>query len=196
MIAVNVNGKPLGADVSAIRTMGELIELVKVTIDPDVIIAGLSLNGRELTEADWRSTLASLGDATLDVVTGSKEGFLNDRLEVASIYIDRIRDEFSKVQQLFRQGVTADSHSKLGAAVQDLKAFVDWYETLVQMMPGDSSQFRDTFHEQVRRITDVCEQILQQQLYRAWWALAETIERKLDPELDRLKGFCLKAVNS
>ncbi|MCC6953869.1 MAG: hypothetical protein IT290_07100 [Deltaproteobacteria bacterium] len=196
MISVTVNGKPLQGDYSSLRTMGELVEFVKVNIDPDVIITGLSLNGRELTEVEWRSALAGHTTGVLEVVTGAKEVFLNDRLEIASVYVDRIRDEFSKVQALFRQGITADSHTKLGGAVQDLKAFVDWYETLIQMLPNDRTELKDDFHEQVKRLTDVCEQILQQQLYRAWWALAETIERKLDPELERLKGCCLKVVNN
>lgn len=195
MISVTVDGAPFQADLTTLKTMGELVEFIKVQIDPDSVIVSILLDTQDLSEAEWRATLASLGDKALSVTTGSKEQFVADRLDVASIYVDRIRAEFLKVQQAFKQGASADSHTKLANAVQDLKAFVDWYETIIQMLPESKSELRQGYHDQVRRITDVCEQLLQQQLYRAWWALAETIERKLDPELERLKGCCLKAVN-
>ena len=193
MIQVKIDGQQLNLNLDNLKTMGELVELIKMSIDPDTVITGMSLNDRDLSESDWRSSLSSFSGKILQIATGSREQFLTERLEVASFYIDRIREEFTNAQASFKTGVTSDSHAKLSQAVNDLKAFVDWYESVIQMLPPGREDVTKNYHEQVKRITEVCEQILQQQLYRAWWALAETIERKLDPELERLKGQCLRA---
>jgi hypothetical protein len=42
----------------------------------------------------------------------------------------------------------------------------------------------------VEDIAECCKRICQQQLYQSWWALGETIEKELEPKLDKLEDFC------
>ena len=46
--------------------------------------------------------------------------------------------------------------------------------------------------DRVTEITETCKRICQQQLYQSWWALGETLEKELEPQLDRLEDFCKK----
>lgn len=195
MIRVLVNEQPMPIDLGSVKMMGELIELIKASIDPDALIMSITLNGEELTDGDWRSPLSTFSGRTLALTTASRDEFIATRLDVAALYIERIRSEFAGAKDSFKKGVSSEAHTSLSQAVQDLKAFTDWYGTIVAMLPTGKEGEVTNYKEQIKRITEVCEQLLQQQLYRAWWALAETIERKLDPELERLKGCCLKVAN-
>ena len=83
----------------------------------------------------------------------------------------------------------SDANKLLMKAVNSLRAFFDWYTTLVDLVPEED---RDKFRidNQANELTETCKKICQQQLYQSWWALGETIERELEPELDQLEDFC------
>ena len=78
MISVTVDGAPFQADLSTLKTMGELVEFIKVQIYPDSVIVSILLDTQDLSEAEWRVTLASLGDKGLSVTTGSKKQVFAD----------------------------------------------------------------------------------------------------------------------
>ena len=80
-------------------------------------------------------------------------------------------------------------------AVNELKAFFEWYGTMVELIPEEK---RDQFSmtEKVEMISDTCKKICQQQLYQSWWALGETLEKELEPELDDVESFCKKVAQN
>lgn len=196
MANVQINGRPFPSGTGDVRTMGELVELIKASIDPDTIITGIFLSGRELTDNDWRVPLAIHGESAIEITTGSREQYVSERLQSAALYLDRIIESFGKARTLFKSGESNPGNSALSSAVQDMRAFLDWYSTVVQMIQAPDEAAVAKFESSVSDLTDTCEQILQQQLYRSWWAIAETLEKKLEPQLGQLKSVCLGVVRA
>ena len=191
MVKVEINGTEFSSDLASIKTMAELVELIKASIDPDVIITSLSIEGKELSEADWRTPLSVQGEAVLEVTTGSRETYVSERLALAGLYMEQIVAEFVEVRENFRSGTTTDGNSNLVQAVEDLRAFLAWYNTVQSLLPESNTDDRQSFLGFVDELTSICEQLVQQQLYQSWWALAQTIETKLEPLLLKLQEFCL-----
>ena len=196
MITVTVDGRSFPCDPAAVRTLGELVELVKASIDPDSIITSVQLNGKELTDNDWRTPLIVQEAAALDMCTGSRKEYVSQRLAAASGYVDRIREGFGKAASALKGGDVQGGNVLLAQSVEDFKAFVNWYNTLIKMAAGMAPEQDQRFESSIKEITQVCEQLLQQQLYRAWWTVAETIENRLSPQLEALKGCCLLIFNA
>lgn len=191
MITVKIDGNELSSDLSGISTMGDLIEVVKATIDPDTIITALTLGGRELTDADWRAPLSVQGGNLLEVQTGSKENFVEDRLTQSVVFANHIMHEFGFARDLFKNAQNQKANLEFGKAVEDLQAFVRWYDTLLQMFPAGGLE-RGEFEIKMGEIQKTCEQVLQQQLYNSWWALGETLEKRLEPQIGSLRDFCAR----
>lgn len=189
MITVNIDGHPVITDTSSIKSMADLVEVIKANIDPDTIITELRLQGRELTEADWRVPLSVQGDSTLEVLTGTKEEFVLARLEIAVDYIGQIAENFSTTGQLYKDGKIDDANMALGRSVNDLQAFLGWYATVLEILPPSAEQWKQQYGSQLTDLAQTCEQLVQQQLYQSWWALGETISGKLDGRLNALKAL-------
>ena len=49
---------------------------------------------------------------------------------------------------------------------------------------------------EVKELSETCKGICQQQLYQSWWAIGETIEKELEPQLDRLEDACRRAAKN
>ena len=191
MINVTVNGRPLSYQIDSTKSMGDLLELVKSTIDPDVIITKILLDEKQLTDSDWKIPLAKQGGKSLEIVTGTKQVYIDERLSSASMYLDKIIRSYGQARILFKNGDIQAGNSALSAAVNDTKAFIDWYQTILELLDNPPEAEVAKFEETVNALTDTCEQVLQQQLYRAWWQLADLLERKLEPQLEQIKYACL-----
>lgn len=192
MLNVLVDGQPLSTNVGAVRSMPDLIELIKASIDPDTIIASVSLNGQVLSEADWRAPLSVQGNGSLEVVTTTREQFVADRLQSSMDVVQHVILEFVKAREHFEGNDARDGNKALGTAIVDLKAFLDWYNSVLTMLPASFENERETYMNHVRTIAGTCEQILQQQLFQSWWALSQTLEGKLEPQLNELRTLCEK----
>ena len=184
MVTVEINGEVAITDTSAISTMGDLIELVKATIDPETIITDLKLAGKNLSDTDWRVPLSVQGTSTLEVTTGSRDAYIIGRLHSAPELLEAITEEFDKVKDCFKDSMVEKGNKLLGTAVGDLDAFIKWYEAILAMLTEEVyKQYEDSLEKTAVAISATCEQLVQQQLYQSWWALGETIESKLIPEL-------------
>ena len=62
-----------------------------------------------------------------------------------------------------------------------------------QQMMQQFQQFRQNFQgdpkQEVQKLLQ-SGKMSQQQLYQSWWALGETLEKELEPKLDKLEDFC------
>lgn len=190
MIKVSVDGADLNVDLGGIKTMGELVELVKTQIDPDAVIGSLKIEGRDLLESDWRSPLSAQGNRQLEIVTVSKHQFVTERLHQASGYVSHIKNEFDRAKEAFQQGSESDGNTFFGNAVTDLQAFFEWYSVVLEAGFESRPEMRAEVLEQVNVLAGICEQLVQQQLYNSWWALGETIQNKLIPQLCQLEASC------
>lgn len=190
MVSVKINNQPLEADLGSISTVPDLVEFVKTYIDPESIITGLFIDGRPLAEGDWRVPLNVFGTSVFEVCTGSKEEYLSDRMSVADEYLEQIIAEFTQAREFFKKGSSLDGNRSISNAVNDLNAFLNWYNTLLNMLPAGSTSCNENFLRQVEELSHTCEQLVQQQLYNSWWALGETMETKLEPQLGLLRESC------
>ena len=193
MISVLVDGKPFPGDISEVKTIANLVELVKLTIDPSLIISELRLNDKQLNEVDWRSSLVSLAGSTLQIWTGTRNDYVHDRLGQAEDLVRQIISEFSEAGEKFRLGQAGPANQRFVGAVRDLNAFVTWYQTILSLAPEQLETQVIEFTNHVQSIQGICEQLLQQQLYQSWWALGETVKGRLEPQLQELADFCVRS---
>ncbi len=195
MITVNVDGQPFSADVTQVRSMADLIELVKTVIDPDSIIVSLALDGKPLSDADWRMPLNGQTKSQLEICTGNPELYVRERLEGAASYLTEIIDEFSLSSASYLTAVYESGNQKLAKAVHDLGAFVNWYSSLLGINPAQYASASQDFESRIRQIKLICDQLVQQQMFQSWILLGETIKSRLVPELEKLRAFCASQVS-
>jgi len=190
MIKVIIDGNEFSAGLDRVKTMSDLVELVKVSIDPDSIITSMLLNEMELTDADWRAPLSVQGDSTLAIATGSKENYVEQRLETSVLYLEHIINEFKHSRACFGEGASNDGNVAFGTAVNDLRAFISWFQAVLELLPTVWENEKQSYNDKLVEVSGTCEQLLQQQLYQSWWALSDTMEKKLEPQLCELKSRC------
>ena len=189
MIRVRVNGNYTDVPMASVPRFTDLLEFIKSQIDPDHMITSLLLDGTELTDDQWNQNVATLIGDTLDVVTGHPESYVADRMQDASRVVRSCFYEFRAARKGFQDGDTVTGNKRLKVAVDTLKAFFEWYGTLVQLV-SETKRERLDISPQVLEISESCKKICQQQLYQSWWALGESLEKDLEPKLDKLEDAC------
>lgn len=192
MLRVLINGDEAQLDVSSVPRFSDLIELIKANIDPDHMITAILLDGREVTDDEWFRNVAQLGDGTVEIATGRPDEYVTTRISEASKVVRSCFLEFRDARKGFQDGDMQIGNRRLKVAVDTLRAFFEWYGTLLQLVPEDKRDCVD-ISPQVRDISETCKKICQQQLYQSWWALGESIEKDLEPKLDKLEDACRKA---
>ncbi|MCB0345919.1 MAG: hypothetical protein KDD66_12440 [Bdellovibrionales bacterium] len=191
MVRVKINGEQELSDIGTINTMADLVELIKAQIDPDSIITSLVLEGKELSDADWRVPLSVQGDAMLEVTTGSKEDYVSERLSQAGGYLEQIAEQLQVSAQLFRQGSNEDANNSFSQSMDDLKAFFNWYSAVLQVLAETAEQDVNSYSEKITPILQISEEIVQHQLHQSWILMADVIDGKLVPHLEEIRSFCL-----
>lgn len=186
---VIVNGKEASLQCEGLSKVSEVIELIKSMIDPDHMITVLMLNGKELEDKDWTASTAEYGTAIFEVETGTPASFVADRFGLASNIIRSCFMEFRDARKGFQAGKMQQGNHCLIQAVNTARAFFEWYSSLIDLVP-QQERSRYDISPQVQEISTICKRICQQQLYQSWWALGETLEKELEPKLDKLEDFC------
>jgi hypothetical protein len=192
MVRVSVNGRYEQMNLENVPRFTDLLELIKSQIDPEHMITSILLDGRDLSDEEWGQRLVELRGETLQVETGHPEIYVSDKMQDASRVVRSCFFEFRDARKGFQDGDTMTGNKRLKVAVDTLKAFFDWYGTLVQLV-SDSKREKLDITPQVTEITETCKKICQQQLYQSWWALGESIEKELEPKLDKLEDACRRA---
>jgi hypothetical protein len=190
MLSVTVDQQPFAFNTGDIRTVTQLVEYLKATIDPDRVITGLSFSGAPLSEVDWVTPLSMHGGKTLEVYTGSKEGFVRDRLGAAADYVRQIAQHFATASGLLRSNQANSGNLQLSGAVKDLSAFLGWYASVVALEPQALDELNQEFHRQIEDINATCEVLVQMQLAQSWPAIGEIVHQRLHPQLQKLQGLC------
>ena len=192
MLRVLINGEEAQLDTSNVPRFSDLIELIKANIDPDHMITAILMDGREVTDDEWFRNLSQIGGATVEINTGRPDEYVSNRISEASKVVRSCFLEFRDARKGFQDGDMQIGNRRLKVAVDTLRAFFEWYGTLLQLVPEDRRD-RVDISPQVRDISETCKKICQQQLYQSWWALGESIEKDLEPKLDKLEDACRKA---
>ncbi|RMG44891.1 MAG: hypothetical protein D6719_00990 [Candidatus Dadabacteria bacterium] len=191
MVAVRINGQDSQIAADGLQRVADLVELIKSQIDPEHMITSILIDGRELSDADWSANTSQYETSIIEIETGTPESFVADRLAHASDIAGSCFFQFRDARKSFQAGNMQEGNQQLIQAVNTLQAFFEWYATLTELVPEDQRRELD-ISEQVNRISEICKKICQQQLYQSWWALGETLEKELEPELDGLEDFLRK----
>lgn len=195
MFKVLINGKVTDIVTDGSLRFTDLVELVKATIDPEHMITAIGLDGRELTDEEWSKNVNQIQGEVLNISTGSPVVYVNDRLTESSGVVRSCFLGFRDARKEFQDGDMMSGNKKLKVAVDNLRAFFEWYGTLLQLVP-ESGRTRLDISPQVREISEVCKKICQQQLYQSWWALGESLEKDLEPKLDQLEDVCRRVART
>ena len=193
MIRVRVNGMESTIRGEGFPKLADLVELVKASIDPDHMITAIRIDDRDLDDDDWSRPLAQFATATLDVETGPPEEYVARRISSASGVVRSCYLEFRDARKWFQDGDMKLGNERLKVAVTTLKAFFEWYGTLLELVPLEKRTNLD-ISPHVRELIESCKKITQQQLYQSWWALGESLENDLEPKLDKLEDHCRRLV--
>lgn len=195
MIKLEINGTRREEDLSAYGTLAEMLEFVKSQIDPDLIMTNILFDGSDITESEWISPLATNLERVLQIQTGTKKEYINERLSTAPTLVEQISVEFGNAGKDFYAGANVDANNKLSLAVKDLGAFVRWYNSLLTMDNNLETQLK-AFIDQVSSLQGICEQLHKQQMVQSWWGAGDTISHKLRPKLNEIKNYCQGNTNS
>ena len=191
MVQVRVNGQGLGLPVERVQTFADLIELVKSSIDPEHMVTEILLDGRDMRDEEWMMAPSQLQGEVLDFASGRPDIYVSDRIQEASSVVRSCFFEFRDARKGFQDGDSVIGNKRLKVAVDTLKAFFEWYSTLLQLVP-ESARSKLDISSEVQDISETCKKICQQQMYQSWWALGESLEKDLEPKLDKLEDTCRK----
>jgi hypothetical protein len=192
MVRVSINGRFEEMNLENVPRFTDLLELVKSQIDPEHMITSILLDGRDLTDEEWSQTVAELRGNHLELQTGHPDAYVSEKMQDASRVVRSCFFEFRDARKGFQDGDTVNGNKRLKVAVDTLKAFFDWYGTLVQLV-SETKRDKLDITPQVTDISETCKKICQQQLYQSWWALGESLEKELEPKLDKLEDACRRA---
>ena len=186
MVAVRVNGSESGVSPGRLQKLTDLIELIKSQIDPNHMITAIRIDGRELEEHEWSSSLGQFETNILEIETDTPESFVAARIEKSPEVVRSMHLLFRDSRKGFQSGDMSLGNRRMIEAVNTSRAFFEWYNSLLHLMP-EANRAKFDINPQVAEISDVCKRICQQQLYQSWWALGETVEKELEPKLERLE---------
>lgn len=190
MVSVLVDGEEHFAGQSGARSMDELIELVKASIDPDAMITGVLLSGQKLSEQDWTRPVMTMNGETLEILTGTKEEFVQQRLATAPQVVQHLIALLEETANLFEVSASFEGSEKFKQAIDEFQAFLGWFSTLFSLKPVALDGKEEQFVTIVTALTTTSEELLQQQLHQSWWAISETIRRTLIPQLREMEAYC------
>lgn len=188
MVGIRINGEEAAVQTGGLQRVSDLIELIKASIDPEHMITSIRVDGREIADADWFSSLGQHGTAIFEFDTDTPENYFVSRMSASGEIIRLIYIDFRDSRKLFQQGDMFQGNRKLAVAVNSLKAFFEWYASMVDLAP-EADRPRYQLTDFMNEIAESCKRICQQQLYQSWWALSESLEKDLEPKLDKLEDF-------
>ena len=196
MVSVIINGDESGISGEGLPKFADLVELIKSSIDPDHMITSILVNGEELSDDDWLAPMAKFNTTTIvEIQTGAPNSFVAERMGTAADIISNCFMKFRESRKLFQSGSMQTGNEELSSAVYTLKAFFDWYGSMMSLIDAEE-QGKYAINEEIGSIAGICKKIVDQQMYQSWWALGETIKTELEPELDKLEDRCREFANA
>lgn len=195
MVSVLVNGEEHFAGQSDAKSMGDLIELVKASMDPEVMITSINLSGEKLVDQDWSRSVSSLDGEVVQILTGDPEDFVTERISTSADVISHIIAQMEEASRFFEVSASFEGSEKFKEAIDEFQAFLGWFNTLFALKTNALAGKELQFSAYVNEMTQTSEELLQLQLHQSWWAISETIKKGLVPQLGVLREFCRQLVS-
>lgn len=194
MLQVLVDKTEMNLEVSRMRTMGELVEYIKSSIDPDTIILSLTRDDQPLSDADWKTPLSALDNSTVEVQTGSKMDFFQDRLRLIDAIINTISDNTKDISALYKKGMQDSAHDHFAALLNDLNAFISWLHSIYMMDEDLFANEISHYSILVEKLNASCNELQQAQVKNAWWAVGDILEMKILPSITSINEMSKKSL--
>ncbi|MDR2337352.1 MAG: hypothetical protein LBE20_01735 [Deltaproteobacteria bacterium] len=179
MLTVNLDGQNFPFEPLAVQNINELIELVKLNINSEKLISDINLQGQNISEVEYRAPLRIHRNSVLEINTVSREEFVNQRLELAQAYLEVIANKFQLVQPTYEELGQEQAAVCLADAINDLTYFFNWFYAILET---DGQRFQNSkaeIDETVKKLTEICERVVEQQLADAWQDVCTLIDAEL-----------------
>ena len=193
MIQVRINGEESMLKGDKLSKVSDLIELIKTSIDPEHMITEIKLDGKDLPENSWFSSVSSLGTSILEIDTDSPQNYVDDKIRQAPLALQTCYSQFRDARKSFQEGKSKLANQKLVKAVETLNIFFKWYSFIFALM-NNNQKSKFEINAYTEDILSTCKSICEQQLYQSWWAISESIEKQLEPKIDKLENFFREAL--
>jgi len=189
MVSILINGIDSSVPVLDLPRFSDLIEVVRSSIDPNHMITEIVVDGQQLADEDWRKSPRAFGDAVIEISTDTPDQYIAARVLDAPEAVQVCFLQFRDARKTFQSGDSRKGNQKFAQSVHTLRAFFEWYQSLMQLMTKEQ-RVEFSLDSHIHELTASCNTICQQQLYQQWLALADTIEHQLEPGLDKLETHC------
>jgi hypothetical protein len=191
MVSILINGTASPLSSTGLSKVSDLIELIRAHIDPDHMIVDILLDEKPLREEQWNSTPQSLGSGTLSLKTDTARNYVKARLSEAPEVAQVLFVQFRDARKTFTLGDHRGGNERLARAVRTLNDFLHWYSTVLQLATeSEKNAFAITSF--MTDITKIAQTLSNHQMYQSWWAIAETIQKNLEPKLEQMEDFLRK----
>lgn len=194
MLQVMVDNTELKLEVSNMRTMAELIEYIKSSIDPDLVILSLTKDEEPLNDNDWVAPISALGNSKVEVTTGSKFELIQDRLKMVDPILNELISNINEISKLYKFNMEEKAHEPFGRSLSDLNAFVNW---ILSIMTIDEEIFKEDiveYHKLVNGLKSICVDIQTQQMQSNWHQLGDILDLKLVSLLEEIRELTNKSI--
>jgi hypothetical protein len=189
MIQVKINDTEMQLPVNDVKTLGELVEYVKSSIDPETIIIDMTKNDEPLSDLDWRNPIKSSENVTLKFITGLKTEFVGQRLLLGVEIANSLIEKLELCAQSFKQLRVHSANTEFSKLVEDLEAYITWLNSIFNIEEEMFAKELNEYHNIVQNLESICVQIQEQQVSSSWWALGDTLISLLLPLLNSIKNL-------
>jgi len=186
---ITINGEETEFNTDSLFRFTELVELIKSNIDPEHMITNILLDGSELTDKDWFSSINQIKDCKLEILTGTPQNYAAERFAMAASIIRACFMDFRAARKYYINGKNQLGNDSLVVAVKNLQAFFQWYASLSELLSAEEKE-KYNIDSYVRDISETCKKICQHQIYQSWMGLADTLKHELEPKLEELEDAC------
>ncbi len=195
MLQVMVDNSELSFEASRLRTVGELVEYIKSSIDPDAIILSLTKDDEPLSENDWMMPLQSFNQSRFDIVTGSKNDFVKNRLEMVEPILEEMHHNFSEISRFFKQGEEEKGHEPFASSLNDLNAFVGWLHSVYLVDEELFSMELQEFEAIIEGLKKTCLDVQAYQMQQSWWNLGDILDLKVLSTLEQIREMNTRSLS-
>lgn len=194
MPQVILDNAEVNFEFSRLRTVGELIEYIKTSIDPDAIILSLTKDDEPLNDSDWMMPLQAFNESRFDITTGSKNDFIKQRLEMVDDLIEELYLNFSEIIKLFKHGAEQEAHEPFSATLNDLNAFVGWLHSIYSVDEETFQLEASQYEKVIEDLKIACVDIQSYQIQQSWWNLGDVLDLKVLSILEQIKEINSRAI--
>lgn len=195
MVQVSINGEAFSTEGLRFDTFEDLLNCIKSRIAPDQVLVAVQLDGSAVNGPQWRACPIET-DGELAVATADKLTFLCERLAGAEAYLAQVRNSFAGTIRQYQEGDSSEANTSLARSVDELLAFIHWYLSVLTLDPVHLADHIQAFHEKVDTLQEICERLVEPQMYKSNWVLAQTLEGEFLPALASFRLVCRRAAEA